>query len=43
MRIRCNSYKDAERLSNLYDECHIERERNCCYLVVDKVKRRVRR
>lgn len=40
MRIECKSYEAALRLSNLFDECHIEQAGNHTYLVVDKVRRR---
>ena len=40
MRIQCKTYEDAERLSRLYGESHIEYRGNKCYLVVDKVRRR---
>jgi hypothetical protein len=40
MRMECKSYEAAERLSNLYGECHIERKGHKVYLVVDEVRRR---
>lgn len=42
MRIKCKTYEDAERLSRLFQESHIEQVGRSCYLVVDKVRRRKR-
>lgn len=40
MRIKCKSYKAAEKLSHLFNESHIERRGDKCFLVVDKLKAR---
>lgn len=42
MRMLCKNYEDAERLSRLFEESHIEtaREGKKCWLVVDKVRRK---
>lgn len=42
MRIKVHNMKDAERLSNLFEESHVEKEGKHVYLVVDKIKRKVR-
>ena len=38
MRIRVRSIGDAERLSRLFEEAHIEHKGRYTWLVVDKVK-----
>ena len=40
MRLECKNYEDAERLSRLFGESHIESRGSKCYLVVDKARRR---
>ena len=39
MRIHCDNYEDADRLSRLYGETHIERAKHGCWLVVDRVRK----
>jgi len=42
MRIKVKDYEEAEKMGELFEDCHIERKGNNIYLVIDKVKQRNR-
>jgi len=42
MRIKFKDYEEAKRIGELFEDCHIERNGNNVYLVIDKVKHRNR-
>jgi len=42
MRIKVKDYEEAEKMGELFEDCHIERKGDNIYLVIDRVKHRNR-